>query len=34
LHRGVAVVEGQEVELRSWSLCDESLECDVEDEGR
>jgi len=29
----VAVVEGQEVELRSWSLYDESLECDVEDEG-
>ena len=25
----MAVVEGQEVELRSWSLCDESLECDV-----
>ena len=21
-------------ELRSWSLCDESLECDVEDKGR
>jgi len=30
----VAVVEGQEVELRSWSLYDKSLECDVEDEGR
>jgi len=27
----VAVVKGQEVELRSWSLYNESLECDVED---
>jgi len=27
----VAVVESQEVELRSWSLCDESLKYDVED---
>ena len=24
----------KEVELRSWSLCDESLKCDVEDEER
>jgi len=31
---GVAIVESQKVELRLWSLCDESLECDVEDEGR
>ena len=30
----MAVVEGQEVELRSWSLCDESLKCDVEDAER
>jgi len=30
----VAVVEDQEVKLRSWSLCDESLEYDVEDKGR
>jgi len=30
----MAVVEGQEVKLRLWSLCDESLEYDVEDEGR
>jgi len=34
LHREVAVVEGQEVELRSWSLCDENLEYDIEDEER
>ena len=27
----MAVVESQEVELRSWSLCDESLKYDVED---
>jgi len=25
LHRGVAVVEDQEVELRSWSLCNAML---------
>jgi len=30
----VAVVEGQKVELRLWSLCDESLEYDVEDKER
>jgi len=32
LHREVAVVEGQKVELRLWSLYDKSLECNLEDE--